>query len=652
VKSRRSFRRSCTLMTDLLTYECRRTTDGLYPFTSCHRKKQITVHTTVAPFLSFTQQAAEAMRKTARLVGLLLTCGHTVQAWTSSSRCSAFRAPTTLVAAKNAEKDSSLSVAQIARQSPNDADSEFRSQEVVIDERLSVSYKILAGLDPQWFQRFVLAPLGASEIIDGEPISEIVAQGKNYSRQWMAKKRVVEESKYQRIDSNSTSGPQSKSTIPVDENRSALDDFQFASTNRVSSVSGMEEEPPVAAVDSAQRTVPEDERVTRSNELPGRKEIEEISVWKVTDDQARPEQDILATQSDCVDEASQQDAIFQQATMNIDISRPNESKDSKVDENLRDESPVTPPSSTTTITTTLAAKEDPLRETRQYGKDGNVPEETPTKEQSTNNSQHKEDAETANDRVVIYKGPSAKSWKQLPLEQLVSLGYTEEDVKALIPDTLDLIASERIKCPRNGLPARWKQKGSRQELVRVVSAREAKLLATSNKKKAPLHQHGGRNPPRAKKPELTEPMQQRHKTLDSTTRPKYARDDLTARIDRRRRRERVTVLEDGSPKPVYNGRKTLDAVPRRRHRGDPPSPNSIIWPDMDSFRKLLRKEAELRLGILGDGWADAVKDETMWRHDLYSDWLWILKNGVGNPIVESRSSRDRRKRENKSRPHT
>ena len=66
---------------------------------------------------------------------------------------------------------------------------------------------------------------------------------------------------------------------------------------------------------------------------------------------------------------------------------------------------------------------------------------------------------------------------------------------------------------------------------------------------------------------------------------------------------------------------------------------------MDTFRRWLRKEADFRLRILGKDWTETVRQETIWRHNLYSDWLWTLKNGIGEPIVESRSDRSRRLRE-------
>ena len=64
---------------------------------------------------------------------------------------------------------------------------------------------------------------------------------------------------------------------------------------------------------------------------------------------------------------------------------------------------------------------------------------------------------------------------------------------------------------------------------------------------------------------------------------------------------------------------------------------------MDTFRHLLRREAELRVRILGDDWADTVKRESSWRLRLYKEWLWNLHDGVGEPLFQSQGERERRK---------
>jgi hypothetical protein len=77
----------------------------------------------------------------------------------------------------------------------------------------------------------------------------------------------------------------------------------------------------------------------------------------------------------------------------------------------------------------------------------------------------------------------------------------------------------------------------------------------------------------------------------------------------------------------------------------PVSPKSFLWPDVDTFQKLLRDEATFRLRILGNDWTDVVKEEIDWRNDLYTSWLHTLQNGIGEPFVQSRSDRLRRQRQ-------
>jgi hypothetical protein len=122
----------------------------------------------------------------------------------------------------------------------------------------------------------------------------------------------------------------------------------------------------------------------------------------------------------------------------------------------------------------------------------------------------------------------------------------------------------------------------------------------------------------------------------------HERAENTDRRQRPRPRERRSSGESRREKTIYSGRGSQPS--KQRARDDPPSSSSGVWPDMDTFRRLLRNEAGLRLKILGDDWADVVKEESDWRLNLYKDWLWTVHNGIGRPVVESRSDRMRRQR--------
>jgi hypothetical protein len=117
---------------------------------------------------------------------------------------------------------------------------------------------------------------------------------------------------------------------------------------------------------------------------------------------------------------------------------------------------------------------------------------------------------------------------------------------------------------------------------------------------------------------------------------------------RPRERPRKTRKENGR---VYSGRPGPTTSKRGSDsRSDPPVKGP--WPDMNMFRSLLRNEAGLRLQTLGYDWSDVFKEESDWRLDLYKNWLWTLNNGVGSPVVESRSDRMRRRTQRTREPRS
>jgi len=114
---------------------------------------------------------------------------------------------------------------------------------------------------------------------------------------------------------------------------------------------------------------------------------------------------------------------------------------------------------------------------------------------------------------------------------------------------------------------------------------------------------------------------------------------------RRPRRERRPSGE-GTAKQIYVARDPFDGIvenPSLDSRGDPPHPNSPLWWDYQTFKKLLRWETNLRLLIIGTDSYPKIKEETDWRLSLYHGWLWRLHDGWGSSIVPpSRYERARR----------
>jgi hypothetical protein len=277
------------------------------------------------------------------------------------------------------------------------------------------------------------------------------------------------------------------------------------------------------------------------------------------------------------------------------------------------------------------------------------------------------DAPKEEERMVLYRD-FGNILAFVPLANLTRLGYQEEEIQSMRAEALTVIVSDQVIRPRQGVPPQWKMTDSEQgaEIHMVESLEIAILLVEEDKTARRRRQQlvdsepvPGR-PTRPKEEELREkgesstantsarpedtiprPRRQRRETIDTSEARKspqgntarkspprqVAEEDLSQDARRRSRRR-----DDGSSKRIYNARE----LQNRREKpalADPPDPNSPIWMDMDTFRTLLRNEAELRLRILGDDWASTVKQESEWRLNLYKKWLWTLHNGVGDSIV-------------------
>ena len=293
--------------------------------------------------------------------------------------------------------------------------------------------------------------------------------------------------------------------------------------------------------------------------------------------------------------------------------------------------------------------------------------------------------------TVLYMESLSNEWKKVPLVSLEALGYNQSDIKLMQPDALDLIVEDEIEMPRNGVPPQWNLPEARiQEAPKFMTTKEAeKFLSLNNistiKEDTSSDEQSRRKGPRERKrrkapSSSADPRQ--HTRGDRSRKQNKSRDSPLIESDSRRQaldteqkvkrsspphtsRHKVEIPDtiksnqfgrdssytrpnrsqfrsDGSRKPVYSGRQASSLMNRRDD--DPPPPKSGLWPDIDSFRDMLRNEARLRIRILGDDWSDIVKEESDWRLSLYKSWLWTLHNGVGDPIVESRSDRMRRSR--------
>ena len=270
------------------------------------------------------------------------------------------------------------------------------------------------------------------------------------------------------------------------------------------------------------------------------------------------------------------------------------------------------------------------------------------------------------ERIVLYRD-LATTLTFVPLTNLTRLGYQDGEIESMRAEAVTIIIADQITRPRQGIPLQWTIDDSKEsrEIQLLQSVERARLLVEEDKTARRRQQELEREVPPGR-PQRSEEkdagngeesisssrkdtsMRQRQQRGDKTEDPdvrKSTRENATQQPSRRfekeeedssqvrqRRSRKRDLNTDGPSKRIYNAREILN----RREKtplSDPPDPNSPIWVDMDTFRSMLRNEAELRLRILGDDWASTVKQESEWRLDLYKRWLWTLHNGVGGSIV-------------------
>jgi hypothetical protein len=241
--------------------------------------------------------------------------------------------------------------------------------------------------------------------------------------------------------------------------------------------------------------------------------------------------------------------------------------------------------------------------------------------------------------VVLYRDLETSRLLVAPLQVFRKLGYTEDEVSFLQSDVLSLILEDQIRKPKRGVPQQWKMSPSQKKIlpddVRIVSKEEAKEILTSIKTRRPPRGNGN-GVSRKEDVSVASPKDSSEPYSRS---PRRRADDY----------ERKTIREKAVNRDLKSNDENIRSS-MSRDRGDPPSPVNPVWVDIDTFRDLLRKEAEFRVRILGEDWKQPVKKESKWRLDLYKEWLWSLSDGVGGPIVESRIPPSRNNRARRDTP--
>jgi hypothetical protein len=290
-------------------------------------------------------------------------------------------------------------------------------------------------------------------------------------------------------------------------------------------------------------------------------------------------------------------------------------------------------------------------------------------------------------RAVVYRNITGNAMTYIPLANLTELGYTVPELKRIQAEILSIIVLDKRKNPKiGGVPVQWKINdpkksseisivNSTEEASKIVNRmndeewKERNSIADRRRRQQERRRTGSSSSATTSSDDERQgesrtanksiDKNKRGRPLEETRkRSSYDNDDndASSRRSRRDRRQKRSNDDDDFDTPTKVRRnnskgRRIYSVPRSDRGGvsrdDPPDPNSPIWVDIETFRGLMRKEAEFRMQFMGDDWAPTIKQENNWRTELYKNWLWALNNGVGESIVPP-SRYERARRNNKS----
>ena len=224
--------------------------------------------------------------------------------------------------------------------------------------------------------------------------------------------------------------------------------------------------------------------------------------------------------------------------------------------------------------------------------------------------------------------------QRIPMSSLSKLGYTMKDVIKLQAGVLELIIEDEMPMPKDGLPGRWMVEGRDQKEVKILKKRKSAAAAsasTSTSNRSDSTRRDGSRKRSSDNEDEDEVEDERMRTRGRGASRDRDRDRDRPRSDRRRRGETKTRRK---PLSQRNSRRNDGDGDNNRDSNGRESESNSLWMDIPTFKQYLRREADLRLTILGPDWEDWVKGESDWRLNLFKNWLGVVENGVGDDLFE------------------
>lgn len=201
-------------------------------------------------------------------------------------------------------------------------------------------------------------------------------------------------------------------------------------------------------------------------------------------------------------------------------------------------------------------------------------------------------------------------------DDLLSLGYSIDEIVTLRPKVVDLILQSQVYRPLGGIPSAWLMRDtSRGEKAASDATKVGRIAVATKQKDVDYSSRDStkRDPKSGSSDSIGTVFKWKAPSPERSTYSNPIDDPVKAFDDR--------SMVGGGPK-VFNRRPLVDEQEDEEEIS--------FWPSAEEFKDLLLEESRFRMEVTGGWVTPLLREENRWRFRLYESWLTFLDEGFGD----------------------
>lgn len=201
-------------------------------------------------------------------------------------------------------------------------------------------------------------------------------------------------------------------------------------------------------------------------------------------------------------------------------------------------------------------------------------------------------------------------------DDLLSLGYSIDEIIILRPKVVDLIIQNQVYRPSEAIPSAWLMRDTSRGEKAAIDATKVNRIAVAAKQKDVDYLSRD-----STKRDLQSGSSDSIGTVFKWKAPSAERSAYSNPID-----DPVRSLDDRSM--TGGGPKVFNRTPLADELED--DEEISFWPSAEEFKGLLLEESRFRMEVTGGWMTPLLREENRWRFRLYESWLTFLDEGFGD----------------------